>query len=240
MRFLTLCVCFAVNVFDSKPPGAVLDLSSWRLTLPIETDRAGTPDEVRQPELASFVDPQYFHVSANGSAVIFRAHCGGKTTKGLSFPRCEMREMTDGGMKRAAWETDGNVIHTMAMRAAITVTPEVKPHVVCAQIHDAEKDLLMIRLEGTKLIIERNSLGDVTLETRYELGTPFDLKIQAEGGMVNVWYNGKLSLSWDVSRVGCYFKAGCYTQSRPSKVDAKTSFGEVVIYGPQVEHKPRP
>ena len=239
-RCLALGLCLAADAFDSRQPAAVLDLSGWSLTLPIETDRAGTPDEVRQPDLASFEHPRCFHVSERGDGVVFRAHCGGPTTKGSSFPRCELREMTDGGTRRASWKTDGNVIHSLVMRAAITATPEVKPHVVCAQIHDAEDDLLMIRLEGTKLIIERNAVGDVVLETRYQLGTPFDLKIQAGAGAVDVWYNGRHSLRWAVSKAGCYFKAGCYTQSNPSKGDAPASFGEVVVHTLLVEHEPLP
>jgi poly(beta-D-mannuronate) lyase len=139
---------------------------------------------------------------------------------------------------RAAWNTGGKVIHTMSMRAAITKTPPVKPHVVCAQIHDADDDLLMIRLEGTKLFIERNALGDVMLDGKYRLGTPFDLKIQAGDGQVKVWYEGNLKMNWNVSKTGCYFKAGCYVQSNLSKGDAADSFGEVVIYRIHVAHAP--
>lgn len=95
----------------------------------------------------------------------------------------------------------------------------------------------MIRLEGTKLFIERNAVGDVTLDPNYTLGSPFDLKIQAGAGRVKVWHNGDLKLDWAVSREGCYFKAGCYTQSNPSKGDKATSFGEVVLYQLRVDHK---
>ena len=236
LRMLAICVLFAINASASEPPGAVLDLSRWRLTLPIDTEREGKPDEVDQPDLMTFVDPRYFYTNEQGTGVNFRAHCGGRTTKGSKFPRSELREMSEGG-KQASWKTDDNAIHTMTMKAAILATPAVKPHVVCAQIHDAEDDLLMIRVEGTKLFIERNSTGDVMLDREYKLGTPFDIKIQAADGKVNVWYNDQLSLTWDVSRSGCYFKAGCYTQSNPTKGDDKESFAEVVIYKLQVEHE---
>ena len=238
MRVTIVFLWLTASAGASEPPGSMLDLSNWRLTLPVDSERAGTPDEVAPRDLESFLDARYFFASQNAAGVVFRAHCGGQTTKGSSYPRCELREMTDGGIRRAAWATDEKVTHTMTMRVAITATPEVKQHVVCAQIHDAEDDLLMIRLEGKKLFVERNSLGDVMLDRRYQLGTPFDLKIQSQSGVVRVWYNGRLSMSWAVSKLGCYFKAGCYTQSNPTKGDTEESFGEVVIYGLKVDHQP--
>jgi len=228
---------FPSALLAAELPAQKLDLSHWRLTLPVDTARPGAPDEIRQPQLASFADRQYFF---NGKAdgVVFRAHCGGKPTRGSSYPRCELREMDPSGMTRAAWDTDAPVKHTMSMKVAITKTPPVKSHVVCAQIHDAGDDLMMIRLEGKKLFIERNSVGDVMLDRKYRLGSPFDLKIQACDGMVRVWYNAELRMTWKVSRQGCYFKAGCYTQSSIARGDAADACGEVVVYRLKVDHRP--
>jgi poly(beta-D-mannuronate) lyase len=39
-------------------PARVLDLSRWKLTLPVEGARAGRPAEIKQPELDSFADPR--------------------------------------------------------------------------------------------------------------------------------------------------------------------------------------
>lgn len=147
--------------------------------------------------------------------------------------------MSGDGRSLAAWSTDDDATHTLVLRVAITRAPPVKPHVVCAQIHDAEDDLMMVRLEGKKLFVERNSLKEVPLDANYELGTPLDLKIEAGQGEVNVYYNGARKLNWQVSRRGCYFKAGCYTQSNPDKGDAADSLGEVVIYQLDVMHQPR-
>lgn len=212
-----------------RAPSRVLDLSSWMLTLPVDTSRPGTPDEIKQPSLARFADEHWFFVTSEGDAVMFRAHCGGATTKGSSFPRCELREMSEDGRRRAAWSTDDATPHVMTMTVAITKTPSVKPHVVCAQIHDAHDDLMMVRLEGRKLFVERNATGDVMLDEHYRLGMPFELTIQAHKGRVVVWYNGEQKMDWPVSRKGCYFKAGCYTQSNVAKGDAAESYGEVAI-----------
>ncbi len=243
MKFATiLCgLLIHASLAVAEHPAKVLDLSHWRLTLPIDTAHRGQPDEISQPELDSFVHPSYFFVNEGATGVVFRAHCGGITTKGSKYPRCELREMRDhGGRIRAEWETDDSTTHTMAMRVSITQIPPVKKHVVCAQIHDADDDVLMVRLEGTKLLIERSGIEDVVLHRDYKLGTPFALKIQAGNRHIKVWHNDVLKLNWNVSRTGCYFKAGCYTQSNPSKGDAADAFGEVLIYRLQVEHRKQP
>ena len=125
----------------------------------------------------------------------------------------------------------------LTMTAAITQTPRVKPHVVCAQIHDAKDDVLMVRLEGRKLLVERESNRDVVLDSNYVRGTPFDLKIQAGCGQIRVWHAGALKLEWKAPRKGCYFKAGCYTQSNIATGDTADSYGEVVIHRLLVEHQ---
>ncbi len=96
---------------------------------------------------------------------------------------------------------------------------------------------MMVRLEGQKLFVERNDLEAVMLERKYQLGDVVDLKIEAGQGRVKVWYNGQQTMDWKVAKQGCYFKAGCYTQSNPSKGDAAESYGEVVIYKLAVEHR---
>jgi len=222
---------------DAKSPAKVLDLSGWKLTLPQDTSRPGNPDEVLQPELATFQDQDCFHVTADGTGVAFRARCGAKTTKGSRYPRCELREMDREGRDETSWSTeDQRTTHSLVASLAITQTPPVKPHVVCAQIHDADDDLLMVRLEGKKLFVERAGEGDIVLNANYRLGDKFQLKIQASGRHVQVWYDGALKLDWEVRRSGCYFKAGCYTQSNVARGDAPDASGEVVIYALAVTH----
>lgn len=211
-------------------PGRILDLSGWKLTLPVDTDRPGRPDEIEGAELLRFASPDHFFANAAGDGVVFRAPCGGATTKGSGYPRCELREMTPGGGDEVAWSTDDAAPHVLTVRLAVTRTPPKKPHVVCAQIHDAKDDLLMVRLEGRRLFVERNDLGDVAIDDGYEPGRPFELRIEAGGGRVGVWYDGVRKLDWKVSRAGCYFKTGCYTQSNTARGDRPDAFGEVVIH----------
>lgn len=240
MRTLSMLLCLAAHPVWALEPGVPaekLDLSCWKLTLPVDTDLPGSPDEVRQPELASFVDPDHFFVDPQRRGVVFRAECGGFPTRGSRYPRCELREMEPDGRTAASWSIADAGNRVLTMRAAITNLPLRKRHVVCAQIHDAEDDLLMIRLEGPRLFIERNRLPEVILHPGYALGTSFDLKIEAGDSRVRVWFDEELKLDWGVSRTGCYFKAGCYTQSHPGQGDSPEAFGEVVISRLQIRRE---
>jgi poly(beta-D-mannuronate) lyase len=88
----------------------------------------------------------------------------------------------------------------------------------------------MVRLEGEKLFIERTEGDDVMLDRRYRLGTAFTLRLEAGHGRVKAWYEGEQKMDWPISRSGCYFKAGCYTQSNEARGDDPADYGEVEVY----------
>ncbi len=217
-------------------PSQVLNLTNWKLTLPVDTSRPGSPDEIKQPQLATFTDPDYFHVNQTGNGVVFTAPCGGGTTSGSSYPRSELREMTSNGTANASWSTTSGT-HTMEITQAITHTPVVKPHVVAGQIHNSSDDVIVFRLEGTHLFIDQNGKTGPTLTGTYTLGDVFTVKFIARNGGVECYYNGRYIYTYPVSTSGCYFKAGCYTQSNTSKGDSPTAYGEVVIYSLFVTHQ---
>jgi hypothetical protein len=53
----------------------------------------------------------------------------------------------------------------MRLRQALTQFPAVKPHVVTAQIHDAEDDVIEVRLQANRLLVESDDCdGEVTLD----------------------------------------------------------------------------
>ncbi|QDU26792.1 Alginate lyase precursor [Anatilimnocola aggregata] len=234
LLFVSGSIVATTNAADV--PADVLDLTAWKLTLPVDTARAGSPDEVKQPELNAFSDAKWFFVDPLAKGVAFRAACGADTTKNSKFPRSELREMQPDGKSSASWGTNDGLVHTLTATLAIAHTPEKKKHVVCAQIHDADDDLIMIRLEGTKLFVERKLDRRVELAKNYQLGQFFDLKIEAADGHVRVWYDGTEKLDWPVNRRGCYFKAGCYTQSNLQTGDMPAAYGEVIIRKLAVTH----
>ncbi len=235
---LMLVPVLCVNPLWAEPlPSEVLDLSCWKLTLPVDTSRPGHPDEIEQPDLATFRDAEFFDAMENTSSVVFRAPCGGATTKGSKYPRSELREMQADGTTLAAWDmTDGGT-HTLSTELAITKTPTKKPHVICLQIHGKSEKLLAIRVEGQKLIAEGDSHPDTTILNPYVLGTPLKIQVSCHAGHIQVQLDEQQVIDWQDQRSDCYFKVGCYTQSNPESGDLPDATGEVVVYRLAVKHE---
>ncbi len=219
-------------------PAELLDLTEWKITLPIPvTGSTTSPLEITQPALETYTIDPYFHLNTAGDLVVFQAHVGGTTTSSSGYPRSELREMTSGGSTKASWSTSSGV-HTMTITQAITHVPAVKSHVVAGQIHDSSDDVVMIRLEGSYLFVEGDGDDLGVLDSSYTLGEEFTVRLVASGGVIDVYYNDLTTPAVTVARArtGCYFKAGAYTQSNTSKGDVATDYGEVEIRSLVVTH----
>ena len=219
-------------------PADLLPLANWKLTLPVDTKHQGEPDEITQPDLATFSIAPYFQLNSAADGVDFRAPCGGVPTSGSSYPRSELREMTNEGADTASWSTTSGK-HTMVLRQAILHTPLAKPDVTVAQIHDTSDHPFAVVLQGKKLTVVANGSTVGVIDPNYELGTTYSLSFIASAGRVVVLYNDKQVLDQSFASTGCYFKAGCYTLSNPSQGDATSSYGETTIFDLKVEHQPQ-
>jgi poly(beta-D-mannuronate) lyase len=168
---------------------------------------------------------------------VFSANAGGATTSGSGYPRSELRELTNGGTALANWSTTGGT-HTMTITQAVTRLTPVKPHLVVGQIHDANDDVMVIRLEGRHLFVDHNGVAGATLSNDYTLGTRFTVRIVAGGGHVRTYYNGAATPADDyaVSASGCYFKAGAYVQTNVSKGEAADASAANTVYALAVTH----
>jgi len=60
--FSAVILLLALHAAGEELPAKILDLKRWRLTLPVDTPRAGTPDEISAAELQTFTDEQHFFV----------------------------------------------------------------------------------------------------------------------------------------------------------------------------------
>jgi poly(beta-D-mannuronate) lyase len=219
-----------ITFFLPPPDAGARPKDAWKLQLPITVD--GKLVELPQSQLAEGYGSYYFR-SPDGAAVMFRAPAGGATTSGSSYPRSELREMD--GSRQAAWSTrSGN--HVLTVKQAVTALPPVKPHIVTAQIHGGNDDVVQIRLEGKRLIA--TFLGDeaAVLDPDYKLGTPYIVALGATKGRVSVWHNGVKRLDKPYSGSRCYFKTGAYLQTNPSKGDDRQAIGEVALYGLLLSH----
>ena len=220
----------------ARIPAGVVNLTNWKLTLPVAKAGSSKAQEILQPQLANYAISPYFTVNGSGDGIVFQAQAGGATTSGSGYPRSELREMTGNGAQEASWSTTSGT-STMTLRAAITHLTTVKPQVTVAQVHDSSDDVLVVRLDGPHhLYAEHNGKDYGDLDNNYSLGTPFAVQFVASGGHIRISYNGVPKVDYPISSSGDYFKAGCYTQSNTSKGDAPTAYAEVVIYRLEVAH----
>ncbi|OGE70564.1 hypothetical protein A2617_03365 [Candidatus Daviesbacteria bacterium RIFOXYD1_FULL_41_10] len=225
-------------VILAASPQTAINLADWKLTLPIGS--VESPTEIKQPALNTYqIDPWF--VANSGGGVRFRAAVNGVTTSGSGYPRSELREMTDNGSTKASWSSTSGT-HTMFIDQAITSLPKTKQHVVAGQIHDSLDDVIVIRLESSKLYINVDGKNIYTLDSNYTLGKRFTVKFVVSGGKTSIYYNNSADPSYilDKSYSGGYFKAGVYTQSNCTKevsgLCSDSNFGEVVIYQLNVTH----
>jgi hypothetical protein len=229
---------------ETTYPSQILDLSNWKLTLPVTTPAdPSLPLEIDQPELATYRMSPWFTLASDKRGVIFRASVNAPTTVNSSYPRSELREMTANGKEDAYWPSTKGT-HTLFLDEAITAVPQGKPEVVAGQIHGDSDDLLVIRLDYPKLYLARGKSNLYTFDENYDLGKRFTVKFMAQDGKIIVYYNnGSVPVYTLEKKVNqAYFKVGVYTQSNcetEGSPDLCTAdnYGEVVIYQAVVTHQ---
>jgi cytoskeletal protein RodZ len=215
----------------ASKPGELIDTNEWYLTLP--TGKAGSPDTIEGSQLATY-HSKFFDLTTARDGIVFNAGADGVTTKNSHYPRSELREMN--GSEKASWSNTSGT-HVFDVREAFTKLPGAKPEVVGVQIHDAEDDVMQVRLEGKKLMVQyHDGKSEAVLDPDYQLGTPFDTRIVAANGKVDVLYNGEKKAELPLSGSGWYWKVGAYVQSNGSTGDGAGSTGEVVVYKADISH----
>ncbi len=240
----------AAQASVASQPSDVFNLSYWKLTLPIDTPQPGDPDEIKQPQLATYTS-QYFKLNDAKDAVTFYSPAGGDTTDGSSYARSELRERRDHSnpytfasdcpdkdkVEEACWSTSSGY-HIMTIDQKITHIPTTKPHVVVGQIHDNKDDVTVFRLEGKTLFVDANRYkkADIILTNNYQLGTRFTVAFEVVNDETTYYYNGQRVGSLPAKYTGGYFKAGMYVQSKEGKVNGVQQYGEVEIYDVKVCH----
>lgn len=200
-------------------PSSIINLSSWKLTLP--TGKKGKPTEVTQPKLNTYSDGNF---NVSGSSVIFMAPTTGVTTSGSSYSRSELREMKPGGKTIASW-SNKRTTRTMELTQAILEAPSGKPEVVAGQIHGASDDLCVLLYSSGKLYVRVGDTEKHLVDGSYTLGTYFTFRFKARPGGIEFWYNGVLKHTMNGNFSGLYFKAGCYTQANKTNGSGRGRVG---------------
>ena len=243
MAVISISVIAATSIDEGKSkklPAEILNLKDWKLNVPEGIITPMRSDEYKQPLLDSYSNESWFHSNAAGDAVVFKAHAGGTTTKGSGYPRSELREMTANGTKNASWASSEG-IHTLFVDLKVTHLPVVKPHIVIGQIHDAEDDVIVFRLEKNKLFVKLDDIDGPVLDDNYKLGNRINLMFKVQNNETECYYNGKLKYTYKKAFVNSYFKAGAYVQSScqgKKKVEGEScdAYGEVEIFNVWVKH----
>lgn len=215
-------------------PADVLDLRNWYVGLP--TGAAESPTNVKQPALATFAVDPWFVATPGCTGVQFRAAVNGVTTSGSDYPRSELRETS--GSSMASWSSTSGT-HTMTIRQQVQHLPSTRPYVVVGQIHDADHDVSVFRVEGSNLYLTNGDEPHYKLITgSLALNTTFEVKFVVGGGQIKAYYNGALVSTITKSFSAAHFKAGAYTQANctNSSPCSSSNYAQVVIEALTVSH----
>lgn len=229
-----------------------LDLSSWKLTLPVDTAGTitGTAVEIKS-DLNKYTNPDFFFKAADGG-LVFRAMTEGATTSGSKYARSELREMN--GTDRAAWKLNegGTMTATLKVNEVPTRLDGSQGKMVIGQIHGASEELVRLYYEKGTVYFVNDQAGASNKETKFELkdssgktpsisiGEVFSYKIDAHGSTlkIEVYADGKTYSSttainsiWQSDSF--YFKAGVYLGINET---TGTGSGEAEFYGIDFSH----
>ncbi|MCC5620365.1 polysaccharide lyase family 7 protein [Nostoc sp. CHAB 5715] len=219
---------------NAQYPADVLDLSKWKITLPISLNsNSNKATEIKQPQLKTYTNSEYFRLNAAKNGVLLKAIAGGaRTSTNTAYARSELREMQGDGTESAAWNCV-NTDHAMYLEQTLLHTTTNKPEATIGQIHDSKNDLVMVKYFGPDFANGSTDIGklearfnnDTTtklLDSAYKLGDPMTIDIAVRSsGNVNITYknlrSGVTSSTGTVRMTGiigsCYFKAGIYIQA---------------------------
>lgn len=204
-----------------------IDFSQWKCTLPV--GKPGHPLELVPP--TSSYAPWYRRVA---DELLFRAHAGGVTTSGSSYPRCELRELIRGTDDPAGWDSRSG-LHLMKLDARVTHLPAVHPNLVPLQIHNGADDVMQVRLEGRRLFVECDGDEVGVLDASHRRGSRFQLRVATSRSGIEVSYLnderplGVLLSIPGLAGGGWFWKAGCYLQTNVAKGDNAEDYGEVAV-----------
>lgn len=167
-------------------------------------------------------DPEFKVVIYNGVPYVqLRVNADAQTTSsGTKWPRSELREMeenaTDNSLKMAFNAASGN--HWAKGKSRLMKAMTNKPWICFAQTHNGGSDLMRAQAEGNKLVCRNTPPGSSTetvktIQATYNWTDEIDWEINITAGSGVFKLGGTTVQTFPASISGCYFKAGCYSQS---------------------------
>lgn len=214
-------------------------ITDWKITYPVDKNNNDSSDAddcddrnrnaYEQLDLTkeiSSTHSKYFFVSDD--EVVFKAHVGGATTSGSSYPRSEFRQLVGGGNNY--WKMKD--YQSLEVRVRATNLPKVKPEVSMVQIHGPDDEPLRVeyRSDSQGLHVVQNEDTTKTYVLDYKLGQQLFVKVTVDDGKITLYIlnedTGKdYTDSWIAEDSTGYFKVGCYTQSNNNLETCKPGEG---------------
>ncbi|WP_298540578.1 polysaccharide lyase family 7 protein [uncultured Aquimarina sp.] len=233
----------------TNPSDILSNLDQWKITFPLDgngkdstnDDKSGnncndrnrnaSDSEIEMGDLIGEIPmpyAEYFYVE--GDEVVFKAHCGGATTGGSSYPRSELRQMPGGNDNY--WSM--NDYQYLDVRVRATHLPVEKPEVSMVQIHGPGDEPLRVeyRSDEQGLHVVQNDDIEIDNVLPYSLGEQLRVTVTVQNGRVycRIENESRSGLDawtddWESADSTGYFKVGCYTQSTMFLEDCKSGEG---------------
>jgi hypothetical protein len=234
----------------STAPSGNFNLSNWKITLPVDQNGSTSGTAVEVQNLSGYKNSKYFYTGSDG-AMVFYAPVDGATTKGSSYARSELREMS--ASEKAAWNLSKGGFMSATLEVDAAPNREgVGGKLVVGQIHGQDHELVRLYWENGTVYFVNDRAGSGNSETKFTLkdskgATPdvslnekFSYTINAKGSSleVDVYADGKVYESstkinpvWQSDTF--YFKAGAYLGANEAN---GSGAGQASFYDLHVNH----
>ncbi|WP_422105503.1 polysaccharide lyase family 7 protein [Winogradskyella sp.] len=139
---------------------ADVDFSNWKVTLPVDEDSNGKPDEYQPNQLDNYgyqtlapVQP-FMYDDTSDQSLVFYCFQGGATTTNSSYPRTELRELINPNNSKENWTLleGGEMIGSLKVDSVSTndTSSDDYHKVIVMQIHGiiSEEDMETYDLSG--------------------------------------------------------------------------------------------
>lgn len=145
---------------DPTPAYADIDFSHWKITLPVDNDNNGSPDEYQPSSLVNYGYQsitqlkEFLFDDASDTSLVFYTYPGGSTTVNSSYPRTELREQLTPGNNYDNWTlTQGGTLYGKLKVAEISEDHETSREyhrVIVMQIHGiiSQEDVVTYNLDA--------------------------------------------------------------------------------------------
>lgn len=209
-------------------PGAVFDLTDWKVTLPTDGPDSGTnADEITQPALNTYTDTNF---QLNGSnQLVMTAPVQGATTSGSGGTRCEFREMEGGN--EADWTLAGSGFRQLTVSGIFDPTSITdRKEMIVGQIHGETGTppwylAVEHHVATPRLRVYKDGPGLANVLTGLTSTTLITYRVRVYQGRVKMWaaigavaaLPATPAFDWAAGEftdaTGCYLKVGAYNKS---------------------------